>query len=70
MANNEQHCSFCGKAKLDTKMLIAGPDGVAICDECVEICKSMLEDTNDTVKTEEVPLKKSQAGKSGHVPSL
>ncbi len=58
MANNEQHCSFCGKAKLDTKLLIAGPDGVAICDECVEICKSMLEDTNDTVKTEEVPLKK------------
>ena len=58
MANNEQHCSFCGKAKLDTKMLIAGPDGVAICDECVEICKSMLEDTNDTVKPEEVALKK------------
>ena len=58
MSNNEQHCSFCGKAKNETKTLIAGPDGVAICDECVEICTSMLEEAKDTVKTEDVPLKK------------
>ncbi len=59
MANNEHHCSFCGKAKTDTKSLIAGPDGVFICDECVEICKSMMDEMQTkTSSAESVPLKK------------
>ena len=36
MANKNQNCSFCGKPKEETKRLITGPDGVCICDECVE----------------------------------
>ena len=39
---NEQCCSFCGKEKAKTKKLIAGPDGVFICDECVQLCNDML----------------------------
>ena len=59
MANNEQHCSFCGKPKSETKSLIAGPDGVFICDECVEICKSMMDEMQGGQEpTAEVPLKK------------
>jgi len=59
MANNEQHCSFCGKAKTQSKSLIAGPDGVFICDECVEICKSMIDEMQESPATEtDVPLKK------------
>ena len=38
----EQVCSFCGKEKAKTKKLIAGPDGVFICDECVSLCNDML----------------------------
>ncbi len=59
MANNEQQCSFCGKPKSRTKSLIAGPDSVFICDECVEICQSMIEEMKETPSAEtEVPLKK------------
>ena len=58
MANN-QHCSFCGKPKEETRKLITGPDGVCICDECVEICKSMVEDwEQEKAPEKDVPLKK------------
>jgi len=34
-------CSFCNKAQLDVKTLVAGPS-VFICDECVDICNDIL----------------------------
>ena len=37
-------CSFCGKPEELTKKLIAGPNGVYICDECVEVCEAMLKE--------------------------
>ncbi len=45
--NNGNHkdglfCSFCGKPKELAKRLIAGPNGVYICDECIDICKDVL----------------------------
>ena len=59
MSNKNQHCSFCGKPKEETRRLITGPDGACICDECVEICKSMVEEwENEKEPTTEVPLKK------------
>ena len=59
MANKNQHCSFCGKSKEETRRLISGPDGACICDECVEICKSMVDEwQEDTAPQAEVPLKK------------
>jgi ATP-dependent Clp protease ATP-binding subunit ClpX len=35
-------CSFCGKSHAEVKKLIAGP-GVYICDNCVNLCKSVLD---------------------------
>ncbi len=35
-------CSFCNKLQNEVKKLIAGP-GVFICDECVVLCKSIIE---------------------------
>ena len=59
MANKNQHCSFCGKPKEETRRLITGPDGACICDECIDICKSMVDEwETDDKPTEEVPLKK------------
>ncbi len=58
MERHEQHCSFCGKTKEEVKKMIAGPDGAFICDSCVEICKSMLDETEKEDLVEEVPLKK------------
>ena len=37
-------CSFCGKSQDAVRKLIAGPTGVYICDECVEICVDILDD--------------------------
>ena len=36
-------CSFCGKTQDAVHRLIAGP-GVFICNECIELCQSILED--------------------------
>lgn len=33
----ELHCSFCGKSEQDVKKLIAGPEDVYICDECIAL---------------------------------
>ncbi len=35
-------CSFCGKAQENVRKMVAGP-GVYICDECVELCTSIIE---------------------------
>ncbi|HMP72526.1 MAG TPA: ATP-dependent Clp protease ATP-binding subunit ClpX [Kiritimatiellia bacterium] len=37
-----QKCSFCGKGQNDVARLIAGP-GVFICDQCVELCGTLLD---------------------------
>ena len=37
-------CSFCGKTEDQVRKLIAGPNGVYICDECIGICSEILED--------------------------
>ncbi len=59
MANKSQRCSFCGKPKEETRRLITGPDGACICDECIEICKSMVDEwQDDTPNAVNVPLKK------------
>ncbi len=36
-------CSFCGKPASAVHKLIAGPD-VYICDECIQVCQSMLQE--------------------------
>ncbi len=57
--NDQLFCSFCGKPKERTKRLVAGPNGLYICDECVEICQEVLkEDATLDVKTESVKLLK------------
>ena len=37
-------CSFCNKTQDQVRKLIAGPAGVYICDECVEICADIVEE--------------------------
>ncbi len=51
MARPSKVCSFCGKGQEEVRRLINGP-GVAICDECVEVCSDMLK--NDPAFIEEV----------------
>lgn len=44
---DDLRCSFCGKSQNEVRKLIAGPDGVYICNECVEICEGILEEEYD-----------------------
>ena len=54
-------CSFCGKPKELTNRLIAGPNGIYICDECIEICREVMkEDASKDQKSQTVPLLKPQ----------
>ena len=41
---NKLRCSFCGKTQDEVRKLIAGPEGVYICNECVGLCSSIIED--------------------------
>ncbi|MCS6835031.1 MAG: ATP-dependent Clp protease ATP-binding subunit ClpX [Anaerolineae bacterium] len=47
-------CSFCGRLHEDVDRLIAGPEGVFICNFCVELCHNLLhdEDYEDQPRTE------------------
>jgi ATP-dependent Clp protease ATP-binding subunit ClpX len=44
-SNDDLVCSFCQRARPDwNHRLIAGPDGVFICDECAELCVEILKE--------------------------
>ncbi len=45
MRNNQEICcSFCGKKQSEVLKLIAGPNNIYICDECISICSDILEE--------------------------
>ncbi|MGD2018041.1 MAG: ClpX C4-type zinc finger protein, partial [Planctomycetota bacterium] len=39
-----ERCTFCEKPRHQVTSLIAGPPGVYICNECIEICNSILQE--------------------------
>lgn len=41
--NDPVRCSFCGKAQEEVRKIVAGP-GVYICDECIELCKDIIDE--------------------------
>ena len=43
-SDDKIRCSFCGKTQDQVRKLIAGPVGVYICDECVELCSDIIEE--------------------------
>lgn len=64
MANNKMTpqpiCSFCGRTSDEVERLIAGP-GVYICNECIEVCDSILKEEHrkaeaDSVKSMKLPV--------------
>ena len=57
MARDSVRCSFCGKREQQVHRMIQGP-GVRICDECVQLCMSILNegfDGPETTPLEDVP---------------
>ncbi len=47
MANKRDEvirCSFCNKTQAQVGKMIAGPNGVYICDQCVDVCAEIIEE--------------------------
>ncbi|ANZ99731.1 ATP-dependent Clp protease ATP-binding subunit ClpX [Carnobacterium divergens] len=65
MFNDEEtkgpvNCSFCGKSQDQVKKIVAGP-GVFICNECIELCKEIIdEEFNETSLGEFLDVPKPQ----------
>ncbi len=65
MANSKNirttyRCSFCGKSQDQVQRLIAGPGGVYICDECIDLCREIIEEeqaivTKPRLQTGKIP---------------
>ena len=55
-------CSFCGKSQDKAEKLVAGP-GVYICDECIRICLSILEDGENEVDLDDAKSKLKSSSK-------
>jgi len=49
--NGLKICSFCGKTADLARRLIAGP-GVYICDDCVNVCKKILDEEDEILSSE------------------
>jgi len=43
-SDDKIRCSFCNKTQSQVRKLIAGPAGIFICDECVDICADIIEE--------------------------
>ena len=51
MANKDKICcSFCGKTSDQVRRLLSGPNGVYICDECIELCSEILEEELEPIR--------------------
>lgn len=46
-------CSFCNKTQDQVRKMIAGQDGVYICDECIDLCSEILEEEYEEMEQEE-----------------
>ena len=47
----DYQCSFCGKAETETNRLVAGPDGVFICYECVRASNQIIDENAEDAPT-------------------
>jgi len=54
VSGSDIRCSFCNKSQSQVRKLIAGPAGVFICDECIDICSEILEEELQEDEVEEV----------------
>jgi ATP-dependent Clp protease ATP-binding subunit ClpX len=51
-------CSFCGKSQEQVHRLIAGPGGVYICDECIDLCQEIIAEEQSAPATQRLPITK------------
>ncbi len=62
------HCSFCGKSQKEVKKLVAGR-GVYICNECIDVCHTIMEEDLSVNPEDEKSTEKSPFGQELPTPS-
>ena len=65
----EMHCSFCGKARSQVRKLVQGPRGVFICDECVNACAHIIDDSDSLEEPAEGGTEMPDAFPLKHLPT-
>jgi len=48
----ERVCSFCGKSADMARRLVAGPNDIYICDECIEVCRKILHEEENELTSQ------------------
>ena len=51
----EIKCSFCGRPESLVKQMVAGPNNLFICDECINSCYDMLKGKDEGAGDFELP---------------
>ena len=67
--DNQLCCSFCGKSQSEVKKLIAGR-GVYICDECIQVCISIVADEMNEIEKENAYISSSVTIVYDYVPEI
>ena len=55
-SDDKVRCSFCNKTQDQVRKLIAGPAGVYICDECIDICSDIIDEEYEDSEKEAASL--------------
>jgi len=50
-------CSFCGKDQSEVKKIVSGPNGVNICNECIQVCSYILNEDKKKKNNEHFSIK-------------
>ncbi len=53
----QKRCSFCKKQQQEIRMLIAGPNSIFICDECVERCRGIIRQATQAPRSDDEETK-------------
>ena len=61
-------CSFCGRYKDEVGKMIAGPNGIFICEDCIDVCnkiilEDLMTDEDNIAVDEEIKENKAKANK-------
>jgi alkylhydroperoxidase/carboxymuconolactone decarboxylase family protein YurZ len=57
--SHKYQCSFCGKSQKQVQRLIAGPGGVYICNECINLCREIMEEEQASAPSPTPPVAES-----------
>lgn len=55
-------CDFCEKTQDEVRQIITGPRDIAICNECVDLCVKIFNETAEPVEAATIALNDKKGG--------